>query len=171
MTWLEASSWSPYVVGCGIGLLTVVCLVLSDKTLGTSTTYARCGGMIERLFCGKRVLDKACYRQTPPRVDWQFMLVIGIVVGALISALLSNQFEWQAVPALWASSFGPSVLLRLAVAFVGGAVLGLGARWASGCTSGHGISGTMQLAVSSWIATICFFIGGVVVAMLMYKVW
>jgi uncharacterized membrane protein YedE/YeeE len=99
------------------------------------------------------------------------MLVIGIVVGSFISAKLSNQFEWQAVPSLWEASFGSSVLLRLVVAFAGGAVLGLGSRWAGGCTSGHGISGTMQLAVSSWIATMCFFVGGVAVAMLLYRVW
>lgn len=171
MTILEATSWLPYIVGCGIGVLAVLCLILSDTTLGTSTTYVRCGGMIERLFRGTCVLDKTYYQQTPPRVDWQFMLVVGIVVGALISALLSHQFKWQAVPALWTSNFGPAVLPRMVVAFMGGVLLGLGGRWAGGCTSGHGISGTMQLAISSWIATICFFIGGVIVAMLMYKVW
>ena len=44
------------------------------------------------------------------------------------------------------------------------------ARWAGGCTSGHGISGTLQLAVSSWIAAGCFFIGGIATAMLIFKV-
>ena len=44
-----------------------------------------------------------------------------------------------------------------------------GARLAGGCTSGHGISGTLQLAVSSWIAVICFFVGGIVTALLLYR--
>jgi uncharacterized membrane protein YedE/YeeE len=52
------------------------------------------------------------------------------------------------------------------VALVGGVFLGIGSRWADGCTSGHGISGTLQMVVSSWIAVICFFIGGVVTALL-----
>jgi hypothetical protein len=47
--------------------------------------------------------------------------------------------------------------------------MGVGARWAGGCTSGHGISGTLQLAVSSWVAVVCFFIGGVGTAMLIFK--
>ena len=42
--------------------------------------------------------------------------------------------------------------------------MAFGARFAGGCTSGHGISGTMQLNVGSWIAVICFFIGGIAVA-------
>jgi uncharacterized membrane protein YedE/YeeE len=48
--------------------------------------------------------------------------------------------------------------------------MGFGSRWANGCTSGHGISGTMQLAVSSWVSVVFFFIGGIVTAMLMYHV-
>ena len=63
-----------------------------------------------------------------------------------------------------------SYVLRTAVAFVGGAAMVYGARMAGGCTSGHGISGTMQLAVGSWIAVICFFIGGIAAAMLMYRI-
>jgi uncharacterized membrane protein YedE/YeeE len=57
---------------------------------------------------------------------------------------------------------------RWIFAFIGGIVTGIGARWANGCTSGHGISGTLQRAVSSWLATICFFIGRIVTAMLIY---
>jgi hypothetical protein len=47
--------------------------------------------------------------------------------------------------------------------------MGIGARWAGGCTSGHGISGTLQLAVSSWLAVLCFFAGGVATAMILYQ--
>ncbi|MFO7902058.1 MAG: YeeE/YedE thiosulfate transporter family protein, partial [Pirellulaceae bacterium] len=72
-------------------------------------------------------------------------------------------------PSTWAAAFGPVISLRLVVAFVGGVLMGVGARWAGGCTSGHGISGSLQLAVSSWIAVACFFIGGVVTAMLVFR--
>ncbi|HAE43594.1 MAG TPA: hypothetical protein DCG34_11870, partial [Clostridiales bacterium] len=40
--------------------------------------------------------------------------------------------------------------------------------WAGGCTSGHGISGTSQLSILSWVASIFFFIGGIVTAFLIY---
>ena len=55
-------------------------------------------------------------------------------------------------------------------ALVGGIIMGFGARWAGGCTSGHGISGTLQLVVSSWLAAICFFVSGIVTAMVIYKI-
>jgi uncharacterized protein len=50
------------------------------------------------------------------------------------------------------------------VGFGGGLLMAFGARLAGGCTSGHGISGTMQLNPGSWIAVICLFIGGIAVA-------
>jgi hypothetical protein len=49
--------------------------------------------------------------------------------------------------------------------------MGIGARWAGGCTSGHGISGTLQLNVGSWLAAMCFFIGGIATAMIIFKVF
>ena len=88
--------------------------------------------------------------------------------GAFVSAVTSGDFRLQWVPPLWESQFGYSPLVRWAVAFSGGVVLGIGARWADGCTSGHGISGTLQLIVSSWMAAICFFVGGVVIAHIIY---
>lgn len=99
------------------------------------------------------------------------MLVMGIVIGSLISALLSGDFHWQWVPSTWAAAFGSSPLLRVFIALIGGIIIGFGARWAGGCTSGHGFSGTLQLSVSSWIAAICFFIGGILTAHLIFKVF
>ena len=77
------------------------------------------------------------------------MLVIGVVIGAFLSAYLSGTLSFVVVPAMFGAAFGPSPALRLAVALLGGVLAGLGARWAGGCTSGHGISGTLQLAFSS----------------------
>jgi uncharacterized membrane protein YedE/YeeE len=45
--------------------------------------------------------------------------------------------------------------------------MAIGARLAGGCTSGHGISGTMQLNPGSWTTAICIFIGGIAVAKIM----
>ena len=70
---------------------------------------------------------------------------------------------------MWVARFGADPVLRWAVALGGGVLMGFGARWANGCTSGHGISGTLQLTASSWLAAICFFAGGIVVAMLLYR--
>jgi uncharacterized membrane protein YedE/YeeE len=55
------------------------------------------------------------------------------------------------VPTVWKERFGSSPVKRYAAAFLGGFLLLFGARLAGGCTSGHGISGTLQLGVSSWL--------------------
>jgi uncharacterized membrane protein YedE/YeeE len=171
MNWLTDVKWSPYAVGIGIGVLSWFTWLISQKPIGCSTSFARTAGMIEKLFRGQKAEARPYYQEVRPVVDWQWMLVLGMIVGALISSLLSGDFSWQWIPARWAAAFGTSVPLRLAVALLGGVLLGFGARWAGGCTSGHGISGTMQLAVSSWISAICFFIGGTIMAKLLFYIF
>jgi len=167
---LSMKQWSPYAVGIGIGLLNCLAFLLSDRYIGCSKAFSDGFGAIERLFKGSRVLEKPYYRKFVPQIDWFLMLVIGIVFGAFISARLSGELQGVWVPSLWAAHFGPSVAGRFFAALAGGFCVGLGARWAGGCTSGHGISGTIQLAVSSWLAVLCFFVGGIITAALLFKI-
>ncbi|MFO7639328.1 MAG: YeeE/YedE thiosulfate transporter family protein [bacterium] len=168
MEFLTQVRWSPYAVGIGIGILSWLSFLISRKPLACSTSFAKTSGMIEKLFSRKKVDLKPYYRKIGLAVDWQWMLVSGVILGSLISALLSGDFRWQWVPSSWEAAFGGNALLRVIVALVGGACIGFGARWADGCTSGHGISGTLQLAVSSWISAICFFIGGILTAHIIF---
>jgi hypothetical protein len=171
MEWLMMDRWSPYVVGLGIGILSWLAFVLSNKPIGCSTAFARTAGMIEKLFKGDKTREKAYYKAFAPEVDWEWMLVVGIIAGAFVSAQLSGTFGGQWVPTRWAEAFGSAALPRVLVALLGGVLMGFGARWANGCTSGHGISGSLQLAVSGWIAAVCFFVGGIATAMLIYRVF
>ena len=168
MDWLFAERWSPYAVGIGIGILCCATFLLSDKAIGCTTAFARTSGMIERLFRGMKVLNRPYFQRFRPEVDWEWMLVAGIFIGSFISSSLSGTFQIRWLPGDWASVFGFSISRRLMVAIAGGVLMGFGSRWAGGCTSGHGISGTLQLAVSSWLATVCFFVGGIMTAALIY---
>jgi len=115
---------------------------------------------VERVSRSFHLLREIC-----PNSGLEWMLVIGVIVGSFLSAKLSGQFQIQWIPGQWSALFGSAFLPRWLVALIGGIIMGFGARWAGGCTSGHGISGTLQLAVSSWLAAICFFIGGIATAM------
>jgi uncharacterized protein len=168
LSYLTMSEWSPYVVGIGIGLLSCVAFILSDKPIGCSTAFARTSGMLEELVRGHKVRDMTYYRQFAPEIDWEWMLVLGIVMGAFTSAWLSGEFRLEWVPSLWSATFGSAHFPRLMIAFCGGVIMGFGARWAGGCTSGHGISGTLQLAVSSWLAVVAFFASGALTAFTKY---
>lgn len=160
--------WSPYLVGIGIGILSWFSFLILRKPLSCSTTFSRTSGMIERMFRGTKVETKPYYQKVKPVIDWQWMLIAGIIAGSLLSSLLSGDFSFQWVPVLWESTFGDTPVLRVIVAMAGGILMGFGARWAGGCTSGHGISGTLQLAVSGWISAICFFAGGILMAHIIY---
>lgn len=161
--------WSPYLAGAGIGILSWLSFLILKNPISCSTSFASTSGMIERLFRGKKVEKKPYYQKVKLKINWQWMLVAGIVFGSLFSALLSGDFQWQWVPSLWAYNFGASPLIRVIGAMAGGIFLGFGARWADGCTSGHGISGTMQLVLSSWISAIFFFLGGILISAVLFR--
>lgn len=162
--------WSPYGVGIGIGVFSWVAFLLCNHPLGVSTAFARTAGMLERAVRGPQVSDRPYYREHKPVIDWEWMLVAGLFAGALTSAWLSGSIQWRWVPPLWEQAFGPSSVLRVAVALFGGVCVGFGARWGCGCTSGHGISGTMQLVLASWLAAACFFTGGVAAAWILFRI-
>ena len=163
--------WSPYAVGIGIGILSWLSFLISGKPIATSTTFARIGGMIEEGIAGEKTKQRSYYKKIKLKLNWQGMLVVGVVIGSFLSAIISGDLQANAwVPSLWASAFGDSAILRVLVALAGGIILGFGTRFADGCTSGHGISGTLQLAVSSWLSVIFFFTGGIITAHIIYLV-
>lgn len=168
MNIFNLARWSPYLVGFLIGVLSWLSFLISKRPIGVSTAFARLSGMIEKIFIGKKVEQKEYYKNYEPKVDWEVMLVIGVIVGSFVSASLSGNFNISIVPRLWLVNFGNTPLLRLIIALIGGIFVGFGARMSGGCTSGHGISGTMQLAVTSWIALFSFFIGGIISAHLLF---
>lgn len=175
MRWIRMTRWSPYAVGAGIGVLSIVTFALMGKALGTSTTMVRAVAGIERVIAPEHA-DATAYltkyagtrAQPKPLIEWQFALVLMLPLGALLAARLGGERFSELVPRLWAWRFGPSAAGRLLGAFVGGALLLFGARMAGGCTSGHGISGGLQLAVSSWTFIAAMFASGVATALALY---
>lgn len=164
-----SGAWSPYLVGTLIGLLSMATFYFSNKPLSVSTAYARLAGLVGNLFSRSHTESLKYYQETKPKIEWGVMLVFGMLLGACIAAVTGGEFTAAWVPHLWEHRFGPDLALRLGTAFVGGAITAYGARLAGGCTSGHGISGALQLSVSSWIALTCFFAGAVATAHLLYR--
>ena len=160
---------SPYLAGALSGLVLVLSVWVTGKFYGTSTTFVRAAGMVEKIFDATRVARMDYFIKEVPMIDWQWMFVIGIFIGSLIAAKTSGTFSWQAVPGMWQKRFGSSIGKRAVVAFIGGVIGMFGARLADGCPSGHGLSGSVQLAMSGFVSLICFFIGGALVARIIYK--
>ncbi len=157
-------AWSPYLVGAGIGVLSWLTFWLSDKPIGASSFYAHVAGFIGKSVAKRRTESLAYFKAKPPRVNWGFVFVAAIIVGGAIAALTGGEFANEWLPSMWVARFGDGMALRSAFGFSGGVLMAIGARLAGGCTSGHGISGTLQLNPGAWVSAICFFIGGVAVA-------
>jgi uncharacterized membrane protein YedE/YeeE len=171
---MKLKVWNPYLAGALTGVLLVLSVLVAGKFLGASTTFARGASVIEKAAG----IDPAQFdyfttkkgKYGPGSLpNWQLMVVLGIILGAFVSAKLSGDFKVQAVPDMWRQRFGGNPLKRAVVAFIGGVILLFGARLAGGCPSGHGLSGMAQLAVSGFIAMAFFFIGGGIIANLMYR--
>jgi hypothetical protein len=170
---IRAKAWSPYAAGLGIGLLSWVAFATADKPLGVSTPFEQAAALTEKAVVPAVEETNAYFAAKaeegkPAKVGWEWMVVVGVFVGAVLSSRLSGDRSTGTVPDLWRQRFGPSVPKRIAAAFVAGAVMMFGARLAQGCTSGHGISGSLQLAASSWVFSATFFIVATATALLIY---
>ena len=162
--------WNPYLVGALIGLLSILTFSIVNKPLGMSTGLAQAAGACAVPFLGAdKVAANTYWAKTAiPTWDYSTLFLVGTVIGAFLGAWLSGTFMLAIDSEIWTQSFGASKPKRLIAAFIGGIILLYGARLADGCTSGHGISGCLQLAVSGWLFFIVMFASGILTAKLLY---
>lgn len=174
---LRQPRWSPYAVGIGIGLLSWATFLFMDKALGTSTSFVGAAAACLSCVAPEDAANNAYFQKEyfssatgawKPIVDWQFMLDLFLIGGAFLAAKLAGTLRAESVPSLWAQRFGPSPWKRYVGAFLGGVILMFGARMAGGCTSGHGISGGLQFAASSWTFFAAMFLSGLIAARVLF---
>jgi hypothetical protein len=165
----DSKAWSPYIAGSLTGLVIIASAWIGGRYFGASTCFVRVSGFIEQIFSPSKVATMDYFKWFGPKVDWQVMMVLGILIGAFISSLADGSFKFKAVPDMWAERFGPSPVKRSAFAFLGGIILMFGARMAGGCPSGYGLGAMVQLAVSGLIVVMCFFAGGIAFAQIIYR--
>jgi len=165
-----AGRWNPYLVGAGIGVLSWIVFAVVNTPLGISTPISSAASLCALPVLGSEgVAQNAYWAKFPLQWDYHTLFLIGTFLGALVSVLAGRSFRVQAVPATWQARFGSGASGRLVVAFIGGVIIMYGARMAGGCTSGHGISGSLQLALSSWIFFLTLFAFGSVTALLLFR--
>lgn len=175
--------WPWYIAGPLIGLTVPALLIIGNKSFGISSSL--------RHICA------SCFPANIPffKYDWKkevwnLFFVFGILLGGFIAMrLLSNPNPVEVNPKLaeelatygiknynnlvpedimnWKSLFTMRGFLLMVL---GGFFVGFGTRYAGGCTSGHAIMGLSNLQFPSLIATICFMIGGFIMANLILPV-
>jgi len=181
MNWIY-EPWPWYVAGPLIALVMFV-LLLVGKQFGMSSNL--------RTACSAVGAGKAAdfFKYDWKAQRWNLVVVLGAIIGGFIASNYMSDNTVAINPEIAQqlaedynitsanTSYLPSEIFsnealsnpsNILLLLIGGLLVGFGARYAGGCTSGHAISGLSNLQVPSLIAVIGFFIGGLVMIHLIY---
>jgi uncharacterized membrane protein YedE/YeeE len=167
---MNSSFRRSYLVGAGIGVLSWIVFTVVNAPIGVTTALSQASGAAAVPILGaEAVAANPYWAKTVPAWDYGTFFLVGTFLGALLSSLLQGTFRWELIPQTWRERYGARPGPRLMAAFVGGIIAMFGARLAGGCTSGHGISGSLQLALSSWVFFLTMFVTGAITAGIMFR--
>lgn len=175
---IEAISdpWPWYVAGPLIGLVVPALLLLMGKPFGISSSF--------RDICAATAPGRLDYLKYDWKSErWRLVFAVGIVAGGFLAwnvlapadpavaisaatsadlAALGITNQTGLVPPQLMSWHALTTVPGSITVLVGGFLVGFGARWAGGCTSGHAIMGLASRQYVSLIAVLGFFAGGLV---------
>lgn len=182
MNWIY-EPWPWYVSGPLIALVMFLLLLVGKKFGMSSNLRATCAAV----GAGKSV---SFFKYDWKAEKWNLVVMIGAVIGGFIASnFMSDNSAVQINPEVAhklstqyhinsaSESYLPTEIFatenlfqpfNLVILIVGGFLVGFGARYAGGCTSGHAISGLSNLQVPSLIAVIGFFLGGLAMVHFIY---
>ncbi|MBE2222676.1 MAG: YeeE/YedE family protein [Anaerolineae bacterium] len=144
--------WPWYVTGPLIGLSVPLLLLLTGKNLGISASLRHIGAI-----CAPRSKLPYLSKDYNWRNHiWNLIFVLGIIIGGFIGNFILSAEPAAFLPTSYQSLGG------IALLFSGGILIGFGTRYADGCTSGHTIMGLSALNWPSLVASIFFFVGGII---------
>lgn len=156
--------WPGFTAGLAIGALMVVLYWATNRQLGVSTAYG--------VAC--RALPRSeMFRQGEYGAEgrWRLWFITGIPAGAILASLTSPDASMAFTTSMggyYDAALPETWWLRGLVLLGAGLLMGLGARMAGGCTSGHVISGVSLLNPASLAAGALFFAGGMSAVQLLF---
>ena len=163
---------NPYLAGVGLGLVLLTSYVVMGRGLGASGALSSLVAWSVDVVAPRHAEGNAFYRGYldgglgHPLKEWLVFEVLGVMVGGFLSGLLAGRVATTVEK-------GPriSVRVRLACAFGGGALMGIGAKLARGCTSGQALSGGAVLNAGSWAFMLMVFAGAYAMAWAVRRQW
>ncbi|MHB8838437.1 MAG: YeeE/YedE thiosulfate transporter family protein [Gemmatimonadaceae bacterium] len=163
--------WNPYVAGVGLGLVLLASFVVMGRGLGASGAFASTITATLNTVAPAHVASNPSFAEylkegTSPLKDWLVFEVLGVFVGGFLSGMLAHRVTKTVEK-------GPNISTRnrLIFAFIGGALMGIGAKLARGCTSGQALTGGALLNAGSWAFMIMVFAGAYAFAYVMRRQW
>ena len=166
----EDGYWNPYAAGLVLGLVLLLAFIMMGRGLGASGAFVRVVAEGVHQVSPERAEANPVYRSAGDggsRLDdWLVVEVIGMMIGGAASAVVAGR--WRRIV-----ERGPTMPARsrLLLAFGGGAVMAIGARFARGCTSGQALSGGAVLSAGSWAFMAALFAGAYAAVALSRRQW
>ena len=163
--------WNAYMAGGLLGIVLLATFVATGHGLGasgftTALAAKSAAAVAPAAVAGNEYLGPMVAEGANPLDSWITWQVIGVAIGAVLSATLNGRFHWRFE--------GPTRLptsKRAAFAIIGGLAAGFGARISAGCTSGLGLSGAATLAVAGFVFLAGFFAMGLAAGFLTKRYW
>jgi uncharacterized protein len=160
----------PYLAGVALGLVLLAAFVIVGRGLGASGAFASIAAQTVNTVAPSAARSNAFFADHldagGPLRDWLVVEVIGVFLGAWLSAKLAGRIRMEVE-----RGGRTSVGARLRAAVVGGVVMGVGAVLARGCTSGQALTGGALLSVGSWVFIAGAFGAAYAVALLRRSAW
>ena len=156
----------PYVAGVALGLVLLAAFVFAGRGLGASGAFVWSAATLVAAVDSADEEERQLALPHSTSDHWLLFEVGGVFVGGFVSALLAGRVRREV-------ERGPRVsrTSRLALAFGGGAAMGVGAVLARGCTSGLALTGGALLSVGSWIFMLAAFASAYALAPLVRRAW
>lgn len=161
--------WPWWAGGLAIGSFMFFFYVFTGNGLGISTGFVN---LCKIALPTKNLafFQKDAFKNV---FDWKFVFVIGLIIGGLISNFwvegMGGDFNFTKGFTMMEQVF-PGYT-KYIVLFLGGILVGFGARFAGGCTSGHAMLGNSQLELSSFISTICFMVSAFITVNILFRLF
>jgi len=143
----------PYLAGIGLGLVLLAAFVWVGRGLGASGAFSS-------------VVEAVSTRSATPLGDWLVLELLGVAAGGYLSARRAGRtgVVLERGPRVFGSG-------RILAAVSGGVLMGVGAKFARGCTSGQALSGGALLSAGSWIFIAACFATGYLIAPVARRLW
>jgi uncharacterized membrane protein YedE/YeeE len=163
---------NPYLAGIFLGLVLLATIYITGRGLGASGAVKSAVVASVETVAPSHTSNLKFYKEYGeehpgnPLMNWLIFEMIGVVIGAFISGLISNRLKFTLEHAP-----GTSSKVRIVGALAGGAFFGFGAELGRGCTSGAALSGMAVMSTGGIITMIAIFGGAYAFAYFFRKLW
>lgn len=163
---------NPYLAGVLLGILLVATIYITGRGLGASGAVKSATIAAVETVAPAHTENATFYKEYSeehpdnPLMNWLVFEVVGVVIGAFLSGLISNRLDFK-------MEMGPrsTTKLRIAGALIGGLLWGIGSQLGRGCTSGAALSGLAVMSTGGIITMMAIFAGAYMFAYFFRKLW